>query len=395
MADERKPHIAFAHIGGADWSAGSIFYTSLFHALRSLEDSRRPKISLLVSSREDRSSYAELSRLVDAVLEYAEPQASSSRITRILRRIAAPVSPSVDRFLKENNVDLLFATSLSDQKHSLPVIGWIPDFQHVRLPEMFTQGERDARDLHFRRLTNACSRIIVTSGDVLKDLNHFAPGNNKGVIVRFAASIPPEAFEGEPARVCQGYNLPQKFFHLPNQFWKHKNHMLVLEALALARKTHPEITVVCTGNLRDYRHPNYLNDLLLQISKLDLRDNFIILGLVPRQDVFALMRRSLAVLQPSLFEGLSMTVQEARMLGKTVLAADIPVLRELAPEGTTFFDPLDSMQLAKLLVRQQSSKEPGVDRDSEELALRRAPAMVQEFARSFMNAVDDVLLCRK
>ena len=34
--------------------------------------------------------------------------------------------------------------------------------------------------------------------------------------------------------LAQKLGLPPRYFHLPNQFWKHKNHALVIEALAPA-----------------------------------------------------------------------------------------------------------------------------------------------------------------
>ena len=63
------------------------------------------------------------------------------------------------------------------------------------------------------------------------------------------------------------------------------------------------------------------------------------LGLVSYADLIGLMRYLTALINPSLFEGWSTTVEEAKSLGKTIILSDIPVHREQAPENGRFFDP--------------------------------------------------------
>ena len=64
--------------------------------------------------------------------------------------------------------------------------------------------------------------------------------------------------------------------------------------------------------------------------------------MLPRAHVFRLMRQSLAVLQPSLFEGWSTSVEEAKSVGKRMILLDIPVHREQDPPRALFFDPRDA-----------------------------------------------------
>ena len=58
--------------------------------------------------------------------------------------------------------------------------------------------------------------------------------------------------------------------------------------------------------------------------------------------MYALIRQSLCVLNPSLFEGLGLSVAESKSIGKRVLAADLPPLREQAapaPSVSTLTTP--------------------------------------------------------
>ena len=61
-----------------------------------------------------------------------------------------------------------------------------------------------------------------------------------------------------------------------------------------------------------------------------LEKNFIFLGVIPYKDVLGLMRAAVAVINPSVMEGWSTTVEEAKSLGLPLILSDIPVHREQA-----------------------------------------------------------------
>ena len=60
--------------------------------------------------------------------------------------------------------------------------------------------------------------------------------------------------------------------------------------------------------------------------------------------LFQIMRRSLAVLQPSLFEGWSTTLEEARSIGKRTIVSDIAVHREQDLHTAMYFRPRDALK---------------------------------------------------
>jgi hypothetical protein len=61
------------------------------------------------------------------------------------------------------------------------------------------------------------------------------------------------------------------------------------------------------------------------------------------------MRHSLAVIQPSLFEGWSTVVEDARCLGKKIILSDLLVQVEQNPQGSEFFERHSPQQLADLI----------------------------------------------
>ena len=88
-----------------------------------------------------------------------------------------------------------------------------------------------------------------------------------------------------------------------------------------------------------------------ELQTTGLRSQYRLLGMIPRDDLYALMHASAAVLNPSLSEGWSTTVEEARSLGAPLLLSDLPVHREQAGDEASYFDRYSSDSLAAALAR--------------------------------------------
>jgi glycosyltransferase involved in cell wall biosynthesis len=269
---------------------------------------------------------------------------------------------------------------------AVPLLGWIHDFQHAHLPELFSAKERAQRDDRFGRLSEASARVVLSSEDAQRDFARFLPAYPaKERVLRFVAQVPAGVYDTDPRWICDEYRLPERFVYLPNQFWMHKGHRIVVEALARVRTSHPEIVVVCTGNPSDNRAPRYFGELLAEVSRRGVRDTFVVLGWVPQEHIGHLMRQSLAVLQPSRFEGWSTTVEETKSIGKTMLLSDIPVHREQSPARARYFDPNDASALADALVGAYSDLSPGPDPELELHARADLPRRTREYAMTFVR----------
>jgi glycosyltransferase involved in cell wall biosynthesis len=220
-----------------------------------------------------------------------------------------------ESFLRHHHIGVTYLRPCVGRPGAIPNISWIPDFQHLHLPEMFSAEEVKTRSVQMRLAAKYSSRIVLSSYQAYQDYRRFSPEQaHKGRVLRFVASVESEIYRRNPADVVQKYGLPDKFFYLPNQFWKHKNHMVVVRALGLLKKTGHRVHVVCSGNPRDYRHPQYWEDLNRAIRENGVEEQLIALGMIPAEDVFALLRQSVAALNPSLFSGPSRTRSTGRNL---------------------------------------------------------------------------------
>jgi len=232
---------------------------------------------------------------------------------------------------------------------------------------------------------------MLSSQDALCDLQKKIPeAVEKARVVPFVAQIPGDVYNVDPMTVCDQYHLRKKFFFLPNQFWVHKNHTVVVEALSLLKSHRDDIVVVCTGNPSEFRKKDYYGQLVATIHERGLDEMMVLLGMVPYEHIFQLMRQSLAVLQPSLFEGWSTTIEEAKSLGKGVIASNLSVHMEQDPPESKFFAPHDPQVLAEILATEFDRKQPGPDVIFEKNARECLPARTQKFAEQFLRVANEV-----
>ena len=389
---DRPLRIAFSPLGSLLWTGGGHYLKNLLIALHSLGPNRRPEIALLMLHQE-RSRFANLDAYADIFLSL--PRYSSGfwkrQLVRIQKRFQIYESP-LATCLRANRINCVFSKGQYwEPKFDVPVLSWIPDFQHLHLPEMFSSEEIEKRNRVYAQVASAASRIILSSQDALQDFAGFVPGEvQKARVLPFVAAVPAGIYDSNPAWICHHYHLPERFVYLPNQFWKHKNHAVVIEAMEILKNKHPEVTIVCTGNTNEPRDPLHFARLLATISAHGLRDKFIVLGMVSYDHLFQLMRQSVAVLQPSLFEGWSTTVEEVKSVGKRIIMSDIAVHREQDPPKAVFFDPHDPISLADHIARVFENTPSGPDEELESQAKKLLPCRIVRFGEAFLNIVQEV-----
>jgi glycosyltransferase involved in cell wall biosynthesis len=157
--------------------------------------------------------------------------------------------------------------------------------------------------------------------------------------------------------VVKKYNLPQKYFVISNQFWIHKDHRTAFKALKLLHKNNKnlsDIAIVCTGATHDYRFPKYFCELEAEIKKMGLEEKIFFLGLVDRRDQIEIIKKSIAMIQPTLFEGGpgGGAVYDAISLGVPTIISDIAVNCEIGDiaQNNFYFKTKDAKNLSEKML---------------------------------------------
>ena len=258
--------------------------------------------------------------------------------------------------LDDLGLDCIFAAGGLIAECKTPVVSWLYDFQHLELPSYFSKEDIADRNKLFEEAVRISSLIVLSSRHAQSVCHQIYPDFiGKTRVLSFVPSLPESSLEIDSSYVKSKYNLPNIFFYLPNQFWLHKNHECVVDALALAAVQGHKLTVVCTGSTNDSRDEAHFARLLAKVAAKGLRDQFVILGMVPRADVVSLMKECHSIIQPSFYEGWSTSVEEAKLLDHSIIISDIPVHIEQNPSCGKFFSPFDPQQLADIMVAQSLS----------------------------------------
>ena len=329
-----------------EWQGGVNYFRSLFTAINEASDVCIHPV-VITGLKTNKNKFDDLVEIVRTPIldRYSLSWWTSKLFTKVF--------PFRDYilyvFLRKYKINLISHNSVLWKNCKIPSTGWIPDFQHQHLPNFFDETECEARDKQFLDIIQRSNAMILSSQDALNDLNKFYDDNEiSSHILRFIPSICGNS--NKSSNLSKKYNIDQPWFYIPNQFWAHKNHLIVIEALRLLKEQGHNFLVISTGSTKDSRNKKYFPSLMKKVKDYSLQENFRILGMVPFPDVAALMQHSIAVINPSLFEGWSTVVEESKALGKMVILSNIKVHQEQSPERGYFFDPTDENMLASTMI---------------------------------------------
>ena len=389
MSAAAKYPVAFTFVNdGKEWFGGLNYFRSLFLALQALPCSSVQPIAF-IGMKADPLGYqfpSNVKVVRDGVFDRLSPK-------WVLNKLATKLLGMpwlANRALRRHGIELV-SHGPPSQDAAIRTIAWIPDFQHLHLPQFFPPDELRARGELYRQLVEHSTLVIVSSESARKDLQRFAPlFTDKARVLRFCA-VRPDVQASTEVDLCSTYGLDVPYFYIPNQAWAHKNHVTAVRALAELVNEWPGVKVVCSGSLADYRNPDHVAALRSEIAQRGLADRFMLLGVIPYPHVAQLMLGAVAVVNPSLFEGWSTTVEEAKALGVPLILSDIDVHREQCEDGeATFFDPLVPSALANCMRSMLSAHRSNSLKADPRAALDRHRLRTAEFALTYERIVAEL-----
>ncbi|MFH2008148.1 MAG: glycosyltransferase [bacterium] len=376
---------------GADgWIAGEIYLRNVIQCLAALPPANRPAVRIVGDLEANTQFVRDMQRLELVELEPLRAWCRRSRLietlyhttNRVLSRALGP-----DHRLELWGVDLMYP-SLQVQSGATRQVYWIPDFQHLRLPAMFSAAEREERTQRQRAIADARGWLILSSEDALRDFREFFPGASVSPRVWRFRSVVSERDRGDPD-LHSARGVPQKYLYIANQFWAHKDHLTAFQALRRLKADGLSIPCVCTGQEDDYRNRDHMQTLKRYLREHGLTDQVYFLGLVPRSDQLEIFRHAAGVLQPSRFEGWSTVVEDARALGCSILMSDIEVHKEQAPPAGRYFKVGDDEDLARALSAWWPTLPPGPNRSAEEQAHRESQRLQREAGEALLAILSE------
>ncbi len=231
----------------------------------------------------------------------------------------------------------------------LPHVATVHDFQELDYPGFFTTAEL-ARRRAFRQDLRRADRVVVSSAFT----REMAVSQVRIAESRTVVLPPLSPRERAPLGDAEVLSRLSRlglarggFAVYPANFWPHKNHARLLEAVkASPLAGDPGFVLVLCGALDEGRRA-----LEVETARLGLGSTVRVLGFQSSLDVTALLQGARLLLFPSLYEGFGLPVLEAFRLGTPVACSQIPALEELTGPAAQLFEASEGRSIQSALER--------------------------------------------
>jgi glycosyltransferase involved in cell wall biosynthesis len=182
----------------------------------------------------------------------------------------------------------------------------------------------------------AATRLAIRSATALaapshaaaRDISHFyRPGLPAGPVLPHGVSDGFFTLAGRPRP--PGLRLPDRYILHVGAQRPHKNQRVLVEALAVLRRAHPELGLVLVGQ----PDPRFPDDTGRIAERLGVARHVRRYADLTNATVMDLYANAAVFGYPSLIEGFGLPVLEAMAAGLPVVASDAEAVREVAGEG--------------------------------------------------------------
>jgi len=249
--------------------------------------------------------------------------------------------------LVRHQVDLVYflepvIRALSLQRLNYVITVWdlchrdTPEFPEVREFNQFLARE------HVYHHCLAQAVAILADSTILADRLAARYGIDHDKIIAMPFSPSPFFHKEDQTRdnnIIAKYKLQEDYFFYPAQFWAHKNHIRILQALLLLKDRGKQYKVVFCGF--DHGNENHIRKFTVNNN---LVEQVIFLGFVPSEDMQSLYQHCCAVIMPTYFGPTNLPPLEAWAMSKPLIYSSL--FREHVQDAALCVNPDSERELA-------------------------------------------------
>ena len=224
------------------------------------------------------------------------------RVPSVIKMFPPDRIPVSNGFFESLGVDVIHFPYQTFVRTSIPTVYNPHDLQHIHYPSFFSHSQIAFRELIYRA---GCSeaQAVTTDAQWAKQISLGRYGISSAKIYSIPMAPPTEVYTPVSRQMLEDarakFQLPDIFAFSPAQTWAHKNHIRLLEALALLRdRDHLVVNLVCTG-----RKNGFWGVIEKRIRELQLENQVRFHGYVTATELLAIYHAAQFAICPSLFEG--------------------------------------------------------------------------------------------
>lgn len=241
----------------------------------------------------------------------------------------------------------------------IPYIFVIHDLQHrlqPEFPEVNADGQDQEREYIFQNGIKYANIVIVDSEvgkeDVLRLYKHTGISKDRIEILPFTPAYYLKSLSSKirNQQIKFKYKMPSKYIFYPAQFWPHKNHKRIIQALALLHKKYNiNIYVVFTGSAMTKLQKETLHECLAEAKKHNLSHLVQNPGYISNEEISYFYAHAQALVMPTFFGPTNIPVLEAWQYGCPVITSDIRGIREQVGTAGLLVDPRSVTDIASAI----------------------------------------------
>ncbi len=228
---------------------------------------------------------------------------------------------------------------------SIKKVVTIHDVIFRSFPEHYALIDRTIYDQKSKHAVKVADIVIATSQATAYDLIKFYKADERKIKViyqscgeQYRAIYTDNAIETFRTR----HHLQQPYLLYVSSFQTRKNHVALIKAFASIKQNNTQLVLAGRKGETYYECVTLLKTLGLE-NKVNLVDD------ISTEDLPLLYHGAQGFIYPSMIEGFGIPLIEAACTGLPIAVNDIPVFREIAPEGTLFFDVNQQDSMVKAL----------------------------------------------
>lgn len=262
---------------------------------------------------------------------------------------------NISASLKNKGINLLLYLKPEGHTYEFPFVTTHWDIGH-RSTYMFPEFtlEFSIRENYYRNILPRALTILVESETGKNELLAYTHLNKEKIEVMplFPGNVITEqTSESRQKEILHDLQLQKNQFILyPAQFWAHKNHVTLIDAFERVHKEIPELKLILTGS--DKGNLTYINKY---VESSALSNCVYMPGFVSNEVLFTLYQNAICMVMPTFLGPSNMPPLEAAVLGCPLILSDLEGHKELMGDYADYFDPTDSEELSKLILKRVRS----------------------------------------
>jgi glycosyltransferase involved in cell wall biosynthesis len=264
----------------------------------------------------------------------------------------------VEKFLLKNKVDLVYFLSpdiLSLGLSNIPYIFTLWDLGHLEnmeFPEVSHNRVFEKREYLYSKSLKKSFKVVVDSNCSKKyTIDKYNLDSKRLEVLKYLPNIRISNNES-PIDIKKKYGLNNDYIFYPAQFWAHKNHVYILDAIKILKSNNILIDVVFSG-----ADKGTLKHVLKKAKSYGIDDLVHYIGFAPNEEIPYLYEQSLALVMPTYLGPTNIPPLEAFAYGTPVCYSDTPFFREQVGGAAFFMDLNDSESLVNHLLDIMSNKD--------------------------------------